>query len=138
MNIIRRNAADAVAGTPFEYDRDLRMSKNLVRMLRSLDKEEECEVSSPMPVPPSSQPVFPSQKTDSMSANQGDELLVNWGERDDDTITSSKSYESFSNKNDIEGLLVNWSDDCGSELSDDQEEDCLRHRRSRYRRAATR
>ena len=80
VNIIRRNAADAAAGstTSFKYDPDLRMSKILVRMLRSLDTEK-CNVSSP--VPPPSQPA-PNQ-ADSMNMNdasQGEKLLVNWGE----------------------------------------------------------
>lgn len=50
VNIIRRNAADAAAGstTSFKYDPDLRMSKILVRMLRSLDTEK-CNVSRPKP-----------------------------------------------------------------------------------------
>ena len=67
VNIIRRNAADAAAGSTasFKYDPDLRMSKNLVRMLRSLDKEK-CNVSSP--VPPQSQPA-PNHQADSMNMN---------------------------------------------------------------------
>ena len=67
ISIIRRNAADAAAGstTSFKYDPDLRMSKILVRMLRSLDTEK-CNVSSP--VPPQSQPA-PNHQADSMNMN---------------------------------------------------------------------